>query len=200
MKKIKELYKLYKSGLTTYQLAEREGVSDTTIRRWFKSAGYETRHAGPQTKPISKFKVLNNKLKCYWFGFLSGKLVISDRFMSIMVPENKGVYLKKLASFLGLETSAKKYRGSVKLNICHPELAKDLADHGLCRDLEQRKFPCSAMHYDSMIEGLWDACSHGDSFCSSNYFVTEVGKYLQRHKISYAVIDSNKKLKLIKNA
>ena len=167
-----QVHNEYLEGNSTYFLAKKYLVSDTTIRRILKLTSTNMRSAGiPRRHHFNRriFSDIDSSDKAYWLGFLfaDGSVDWISRIMNITLIDKD--HLVKFQEFLGSDYDIKFIgnRNIYSLTISSIDLVKDLIKNGCLTNKSKRlKYPSIPSGFDrDFIRGYFD----GDGCWSTNF-------------------------------
>src|SRR5712691_11105891 len=133
---IQDMVASYERGESVTSIAARYGTSQQVIGPVLKRHGVRLRSQNEtmrrHTCNHAYFHRVDTEEKAYWLGFLTadGCITTGDRVVVHLASEDCG-HLFKLKAALGASQTVSRSGGSCSLTICSPEMAVDLAAHGL---------------------------------------------------------------------
>src|SRR6266446_1171781 len=178
---VHDIIAAYELGESVTSIAARYGTSQQVIGPLLKRHGVRLRphyeSVRRHTCNYAYFHRVDTEEKAYWLGFLTadGCITTGDRVTVHLAAEDCG-HLFKLKASLGASQTVSRGRRSCSLTICSPEMAADLAAHGL---LPHKTFSTRAAHIPSWLaRHYWRGVLDGDGhFPEDGSSLTLVGDY-----------------------
>jgi DNA-binding transcriptional regulator WhiA len=154
-----EIVRLYKSGQSISQIAQKFGVSKTTIHK-------KLRQHITLRPPVCRKHQINitsitdyqTESCAYWLGYLACKSSLRDTRISVRLSQNYIRHLYKLTESLATSIMPTKKDGRCRLAINHTTLTQFYRDNGLPQFKlgDPSQIPTQKIVVRHFLRGLWD--------------------------------------------
>lgn len=155
-----DIVRMYKSGQSIRQIAEKMGVSKTAIHKRLRRE-IELRPPVCRKHPINITLITDYRTETcsYWLGYLAHKATFYRTRITLRLAARHIRHLGKFASAVESPLLPSKAKGLCSLSINHAGLIKFYRDNGLFefRTGDPSKIPVQLVDQRHFLRGMWDS-------------------------------------------